>query len=269
MGVGFSSAPTTLKLHKDVEKMGQNRYPTQMQFQKIFQEKTGKLLLQNGFVYTKKFRCYYRFASSDILQIYSNRIYSRGSNWDAYIGIYPLCDAPDSKRKLAWHEFYYWQFSSQMRTVFWDPNIKNNFDQVMQDYFSMEMNERLEYNQCLLQQYIFPVINQIQTFSDYMLFISKMPQYTTHFDAMLPLLGRYGRVDEIDNYIDKLSLGANGMSLIKDQYAIWLDKYIKMKQRRLEKGAESFEAILRKYAKETRTRLDTEMEAPLQKFSSV
>lgn len=248
-------------------------FPPQAKFDKLFQEKSGGLLLDHGFTYIKKFRCYYRYISEDILQIYANRIYLGNSMWDAHIGVFPLCEPEEVRGKSGaeWQLFYHGSFPFQTTTLDWRPRAKTDRENFFTEEFSLSIDERIE--RCLdtLRQYALPRLDRVRTFADYMAFIREMPQYTARREIMAPLLGRYGTAEEIEAQIEQLKKeeAEAPSAQIKKWRAAEVEQYSRVKDQRLREGPESFDPLLRQYAREKRRCLDAEMAAPSQKGQTV
>jgi len=233
-------------------------YPSKMKFEKIFQEKVGPLLFENNFIYTRKFRCYYRYISSEILQVYSNRIYCGSMAWDSYVGIYPLCEPDDvyMNIRLTWKRIYNNLFDASWNLMYWSPEPKD--DMVKERH--LDMYGCIELRKSILSQYVIPQLDQIQNFSDYMNFLQIRPQYTAASETMASLLGRYGTDDEVDRELEEFIKQSQVEPEPIKQWATRLvEQYSKIKEQRSREGAESFDAILGRYTEVTRARLDEEM----------
>lgn len=233
-------------------------YPSITKFEKIFQERVGALLADNNFVYTKKFRCYYRYISSEILQVYSNRIYCGNSAWDSYVGIYPLCEPDDvyMNIRLSWKRIYNNLFDASWNLHYWHPEARGNLEKERH----LDMCGCIELRQSILSQYAIPQLNRIQSFSDYINFLQISPRYTAASETMASLLGRYGTDDEIDRELEEfIKESQEEPEPIKQWATRLVEQYTKVKKQRMREGAESFDPVLKKYTEATRTRLDEEM----------
>lgn len=225
-----------------------------------------------GFHYSGKFKCYFKYASQDILQIFSNKICSNRNVWEANVGIYPLCEPNDIEisNPLSWYNFYFKSFPWRMGISFWNPAIKENLREILLDEYNMTMDQRLQDCSLLLKEYILPKLCCITSLSSYMVFVEEMPQYIATSETMAPLYGRYGMLSAIDTEIMKFHERIRENNPIITKWNLNLiQQYTTVRNQLLQKGPESFESLLFQYAKATRARLDAEMVGPLPVFKRI